>query len=275
MFEPNKVIDNKYNVIKMLVETNTAQVYEVSDREGHHKVLKLAKTLDTTINNQMKREATFLARMNYDAIPKLYDRFIYKEKYQAIVMEKKSGITLAQLIEKEKAFLLWKDIVKLTDQFIDFFTYIHQLPIPLLYLDLKPSNIIVSDNFKVHMIDFGNSKEIEEESHSFSFGTIGFAAPEQFEVGKQNETTDLFAFGVVLFYILSGGANIYTSKIETMQTWPDIPQSYSNFIEILTNSDPTERYQDIDHVKRAFYKVKYSYKERLTNKLKQFAKVRK
>lgn len=158
MFEPNKVIDNKYNVIKMLVETNTAQVYEVSDREGHHKVLKLAKTLDTTINNQMKREATFLARMNYDAIPKLYDRFIYKEKYQAIVMEKKSGITLAQLIEKEKAFLLWKDIVKLTDQFIDFFTYIHQLPIPLLYLDLKPSNIIVSDNFKVHMIDFGNSK---------------------------------------------------------------------------------------------------------------------
>ena len=124
--------------------------------------------------------------------------------------------------------------------------YVHHQNI--IHRDLKPSNILVSSDRTIKICDFGISKLMtaEEQSMTKGIGTQKFMAPEIINEEEYDEKVDVYSFGVITFFILSGGEmpNIKIRDIVNGNK-ADIPSSFTKFAKNLINAcwefDPKER----------------------------------
>lgn len=275
LFQPNEIIQDKYTIIRKIADTKSSIVYEVEDGEQRMQIMKIAKDIDSFKSGQIENEAKVLARMNNPCMPHLYDKFIWNHHYPVLMMQKMPGITLSEWIKEGQAFLLWKDIMYITDQLIDIFTYFHTQDKPFMLLDVKPSNILITKDLRISFIDFGSAVEWDgENSEKMAIGTIGFAAPEQFEVGKASLQSDLFSLGAILFYIISNGKNIYSTSLDDYEVPPNIQESYITFIKKLTEVKLQKRFSHIDEVAAAFERVKLTNQEKLGYYLQKLVRYR-
>lgn len=88
-------------------------------------------------------------------------------------------------------------------QISEIIAYLHrQKPTPILYLDLKPQNIIIN-NGRVYLVDFGNSMFINSKRKYMS-GTKGYAAPEQYTFDGIDFSTDVYGIGALLYFMVTG-----------------------------------------------------------------------
>lgn len=129
-----------------------------------------------------------------------------------IVMEFLQGKTLAQLVE-ERGALPEKEAVGYIEKAADALAEVHRAK--LLHRDVKPENVMVCDDGRVVLIDFGLSKKVEEAvglgtrqlSTTTRFGSDGYAPPEQYlKSGVLGTHTDVYALGATLYFLLTGEA---------------------------------------------------------------------
>lgn len=260
MLKEHDVINGKYTVTGFIAEGGTSLLYEVKDQQGKSAVLKIVKEPTTLFKQQLENESKILASLEIANIPVLYDKFQYKDQYPAIVMEKVPGKTIAHLIEKEKQEFHWKQVLSVAKQMAEMIKQLHHHHPAIVMRDIKPSNVLLTDNNKISIVDFGTAAT--PEANTLALGTIGFAAPEQFERDVCDGRSDLFSMGATLFYILSNGNNIFTTEHETL-VWEKLPKSFAKIVLKLTKTDREERYQNIDQLISALDNVKLSWKERL------------
>ncbi|MDY0395128.1 serine/threonine protein kinase [Virgibacillus halophilus] len=259
MLKEHDVINGKYIVTGFIAEGGTSLLYELKDQQGKKAVLKIVKEPTTLFKQQLENESKILASLEIANIPVLYDKFQYKDQYPAIVMEKVPGKTIAYLIEKDKQKFHWKQLLSVAKQMALMVKQLHDHQPAIIMRDIKPSNVLLTDDNRVSIVDFGAAAT--PETNTMALGTIGFAAPEQFERGVCDGRSDLFSMGATLFYILSNGKNIFTTEHEAM-VWERLPKSFAKIILKLTKTDKSERYQNIDQLIKELDKVKLSWKER-------------
>lgn len=116
------------------------------------------------------------------------------------VTDMAAGYSLDEIIEKKIPFNKMKVMSKMTGT-IEF---LHQCNI--LHLDIKPSNVIVTENGDVVLIDFGNAMYIGRNQKENIFVSKGFSAPELYHQGKISTQTDIYSLGALFYYLLSGSA---------------------------------------------------------------------
>jgi len=145
-----------------------------------------ASTLKT-----FQREANILATLNHPAIPKIFDFFDQNDRMY-LVMEYINGSDIETLLSKTRELPIDK-LIEWSIDLCDVVGYLHTQPNPIVFRDLKPSNIMVDnfgkvrlidvDNFgKVRLIDFGIAKIFDGgvKKHTM-IGTEGYCAPEQYK----------------------------------------------------------------------------------------------
>lgn len=95
-------------------------------------------------------------------------------------------------------------------QLCDILSYLHSQSPPVIHRDLKPQNIILTDDGKVKLIDFGISRvyDAQAKKDTVFYGTQEFAPPEQYGFSQTDQRTDLFSLGVVMGYILTGQTDL-------------------------------------------------------------------
>lgn len=148
----------------------------------------------------VNREADILKRLCHKGIPRFY-RLESDNNYYYLIMEYIHGNSLQSLVQSRgqisKSKLIYYGI-----QLCNIIFYLHSIqPDPIIYLDLQPNNIIVHKN-KISLIDFGNALYLSEvKCQKKRYGTIGFAAPEQFGIGSLTVQTDIYSLGLVLYYM--------------------------------------------------------------------------
>lgn len=100
-------------------------------------------------------------------------------------MEYVEGINLKEVVDTKGA-LSEEQLLSVMEQVCSGLYYLHSLEPPIVYRDLKPSNIILSDDGKIKLIDFGIAKRYNREliADKYAYGTKGFASPEQFGNSK-------------------------------------------------------------------------------------------
>lgn len=110
----------------------------------------------------------------------------------------------------------------------------------IIYRDLKPENIMITPEGNVKLIDFDISRKYQEGKlrDTELLGTVGYAAPEQFGYFQTDNRTDIFAFGLVFHYMLTGEFSTHTPA----------KGKYGKLIQKCTALDPADRYQTIDEV---------------------------
>lgn len=213
-----------------------------------------AGTLDFPLSggantDRFLREALLLARLHHPAIPTLYDYFI-EDGYWYLVMEYVAGPTLANYI-RQYAPLPPLEALNYTMQLCDVLDYLQQQTPPVVFRDLKPSNIILSPEGRLMLVDFGIARYFKEGqiNDTTDFGSPGYASPEQYEgSGQTDGRSDIYSLGVILHEMLSGKrparGGTRGSQIEALrQINPALSPALSGLVAVATRSEPMYRFQ--------------------------------
>ncbi len=166
-----------------------------------------------------EREAGLLATLNHPAIPKVYDFF--EEAGRAyLVMELIEGHDLETVLEKANGPLDEQQVGRWAIQICDVLNYLHgHEPEPIIFRDLKPSNMIVTPTDRIVLIDFGIARVFTRtDKKGTMIGTEGYSPPEQYR-GIAEARGDVYALGATLHHLLT---NI-DPRLETPFTFGDRP----------------------------------------------------
>ena len=238
------VIGLKYRIIKKLAQGGTSSVFLAENIIlSNLWAIKAVDKNSAGITNSMQ-EVNILKNLNHPMLPRVAD-LIEDERYTFIVMDYIAGETLAEVISREEKIEETR-VINWAKELCDVLSYLHnQRPSPIIYRDLKPANIILGDNGRLHLIDFGTAKPFapEKSEDTIYIGTQGYAAPEQFGMGKSDERTDLFNLGMTLFHFTSGIHPVKTSLDQAYQflLQKGVSKEFSSIIRDLIQSDPDKR----------------------------------
>src|SRR5260221_1142687 len=210
MIAPNTVVGGRYRVMKPLGGGGMKLVYLAEDLRLAARPCALAEMVDTFTSPEtqkqavaaFQREADMLAQLSNEHIPRVFDRFS-DQNHHYLVMEYIEGITLEQKINENGGKLPESEIIDVALQVLDTLEYLHNLEPPVIYRDLKPSNVMLTPSEQVKLIDFGIARLFQPLSNATMIGTQGYAPPEQYR-RKVEFRSDLYALGATMHHALSG-----------------------------------------------------------------------
>lgn len=224
MLSRGDILDGKYEVIKILGKGGMGTVYLCKNiRLENLWAIKEVKK-DFKKNREILSEPNILKKLRHSGIPRIVDIFCEKNNFY-MVQDYIEGQTLKEYV-KEKNFIEAENICKIISRICDIIAYLHNLNPPIIYRDLKPSNIIITPKEKVFLIDFGISKmhKVHDNNDTIYMGSKGYAAPEQYGFGQSCRQTDIYGIGMVMYFMATG-------KVSSTGLEPLMDNNYDNNLD--------------------------------------------
>ncbi len=207
MLKIGSVIDGKYKILDEIGHGGMSTVYlainEKANKPWAIKEVRKSFRRDFDILKQsLILETDMLKKLSHKNLPSIVDVIDSDENF-LIVMDYIEGNTLEKLIEENGAYPQ-EDVVDWAVQLCDVLRYLHERPNPIIYRDMKPSNVMLKSDGNVVLIDFGTAREFKEQNagDTTCLGTQGYAAPEQFGgMGQTDARTDIYCLGATMYQI--------------------------------------------------------------------------
>lgn len=200
MINEGAVLDGRYEVLRTLGEGGMGRVYLCRsirlDRLVAIKEFKKEGKVD------LLSEPHILKGLKHEGIPQIYD-FFEENTYTYMVEEYIEGETLENYINNRT--LTINEVIAVAGKLCDIIGYLHSFDPPIIYRDLKPSNIIIKPDGSPSLIDFGISRVFKEDSYADTIymGSMGYAAPEQCGKGQSCKQTDVYGLGAVIYFMIN------------------------------------------------------------------------
>ena len=143
-------------------------------------------------------------------------------------------------------------------QILDTLQYLHNLQPPVVYRDLKPSNVMLGRNGQVKLIDFGIARFFLPQSNATMIGTQGYAPPEQYR-GRAESRSDLYALGATMHHALSGrdpAAEPPFSFPKLRTLCPDLNPALADLVDQALEYDVVHRMADAAEFKERLLAIK-------------------
>ncbi len=207
-----------------------------------------------------EREAGLLATLQHPAIPRVYD-FFEEGGRLYLVMELIGGKDLETVLEENRKPIDEARVGRWAVQICEVLSYLHNhKPEPIVFRDLKPSNVMVVGDDRIVLIDFGIARNLNRSDRKGTMiGTEGYSPPEQYR-GVAEPVGDLYALGASLHHLLTNS----DPRLETPFTFHERPirqlnPSVSHEMEAVVAKaleyDMSARWQSADEMKRALLAV--------------------
>ncbi len=202
-----------------------------------------------------EREAHLLAQLAHPAIPMVYDYFSAGDRAY-LVLEYIRGHTLDQLVKNTPGFLPVEKVVRWAIALADVLHYLHtHAERPIIFRDVKPSNVMITPQEQVKLIDFGIARIFMPEQKGTMIGTEGYAPPEQYR-GVLSPLIDIYALGATLHHVLTKKDprkeppfSFHERPIR--QYNPEVPPALERIIYKALAYKPEDRYQSAAEMKAA------------------------
>lgn len=232
-WKPGQILKGRYQVSGLLDGGGMSEVYLARDLEDGSEVV---------LKTDSGREADLLLSLDHEGIVWAFEAFSFHGQ-RILAEEFVRGGNLQSSVRKDGVFSV-SEAFEIGLQLCSVLRYLHEQTPPVIYRDLKPQNVLLSESGRVKLIDFGIAGEAVRFGglSAASYGTPGYAAPEQFASGRAtcDARTDLFALGRVLCFLISG----VEGKPQGRDPSRLIPDPYAaEIIARCTAEDPKERYQ--------------------------------
>lgn len=284
MIEPGTVLGDKYEILKMIGKGGMSTVYLAMDQRLNKQwAVKEIKSFEgwksQIVINSIRMEADILKKADHPVLPRIVD-IIYSDKSLFVVMDYIEGITMDRVIA-EYGPQPQNKVVEWAKSLCEALIYLHSMDPPVIYRDMKPSNIMLKPDGSVKLIDFGTAKEMynDREETVYSLGTRGYAAPEQLgdRTGRERIKTDMradiYGLGNTLYYMLTGiepnGASFNIKSIREIN--PSLSKGLEKIIKKCTDSDPQRRYRNCEELLFHFNNYKYLDEEHRKKCLRNIA----
>ena len=265
---PKQLGQGSFGRVFLVSHNETKELYALKTIEKR-KILMTYGKLDNIYD-----EINIHSKLYHQNIIKLYNVYEDEETINIIMEYAKEG-NLYHLIKKEKNGFSEQKSYEFFIQIINAVYYLHSNNI--IHRDIKPENILIGDDNKLKLCDFGWAKELTLENRSTFCGTMEYMAPEI--VGSENYdySVDIWSLGILLYELLFGHSpfnadsnkniifNIKKHELNYDNENKKISNSCKDLIERLLNENPQKRLRIKDILEHPFIK-KYSKKALLYTK---------
>ncbi|KAA3634982.1 MAG: hypothetical protein DWP97_05720 [Calditrichaeota bacterium] len=268
-----------YRIEKKIGAGGMGEVYLADDTKLNRKVALKFMPNHLAANEELRlrftREAQAAAKLEHPNIVTIFEVSEHEQR-PFIAMQYISGNTFHHYCYEEKLSL--DKIVDLMIQVADGLAKAHKSGIT--HRDIKSVNIIVNDEFRAKILDFGLAtiQGTEELTKAGStLGTFAYMSPEQAEGKEVDHRSDIFSFGVVMYELISGKApfkdsndaatlqNVLHKKPDSVQTYnSEIPYALQEIVEKCLHKQKTERFQSAQELSKALRAVAMQTKNKKT-----------
>lgn len=208
--EPGTVLQRRYAIQRLIGGGGMGMVYLAHDQRLSNRPCAIKEMVDHFIDPQQRieandyfaREADTLAQLKHAAIPAISDRFDDQNRHY-LVMEYVEGRNLEEEFAVRGGPLPEGLVIDIARQLCDVLGYLHGLVPPVVYRDMKPSNVMLTEKGRVVLVDFGIARLFKAARKGTMIGTLGFAPPEQYQ-GIADPRSDIYSLGATLHYIVTG-----------------------------------------------------------------------
>ena len=255
-----RMLASRYEILEKIGQGGMATVYKTKDHVLNRyvavKVLKEEFITDIEFIKRFKSEATTAASLTHPNIVSIYDVGNEGDVYY-IVMELIQGKTLKEIIV-EDGKLSWKWSVNIAIQIASALETAHKNN--LIHRDIKPHNIIITEDGMAKVTDFGIAKAVSNSTitaFGTTIGSVHYFSPEHAKGGATDAKSDIYSLGIVMYEMLTGRVpfdadtpvsvalmQVQDEPIEPKKLNPSIPLSVNNIILKAMQKDPDDRYQN-------------------------------
>jgi serine/threonine protein kinase len=212
-----------------------------------------------TIVQNFEREANILVTLNHPAIPRIYDYFTHDER-SYLVLEYIHGKDLEAILAETQGTLPEDVVIAWAIELCDVLQYLHTYKSePIIFRDMKPSNVMINTNNHVVLVDFGIAKVFNPGQKGTMIGTEGYSPPEQYR-GEATPLADIYALGATLHHLLTHK----DPRVEPPFTFaerpvrkynPNISPELEATLNVALQYNPQDRYKSADSMKEALLGV--------------------
>ncbi|TMC18454.1 MAG: tetratricopeptide repeat protein [Chloroflexi bacterium] len=211
-----ELAEGRYRIERAVAQGGMGAVYRAVDKRFNYPCA--VKEMLDEFNNVTERsqavewftrEANLLRRLNHSCIPRVFDVFTDGGKHY-LVMDFIEGRTLGEVFIKEGDVLGANGargvsearVRKWAQQICSVLAYLHSQTPPIIFRDLKPSNIMVTGNDEIKLIDFGIARPFQSQHQATIIMTVGYAPPEQLH-GMPEPRSDIYSLAATLHRVLT------------------------------------------------------------------------
>ncbi len=262
--QPGQVLQSRYRILGIIGMGGMGAVYQARDLRfdvtrlcAVKEMINMAKEQnlrEQTMKN-FKREAEILATLDHPSIPKIYDYFGFGDRAY-LVQEFIQGEDLEAMLNGTKEFLDPEQIRKWAVEVCDVLNYLHNYtPDPIIFRDMKPSNIMIDQRRSVRLIDFGIAKTFQMGQQGTMIGTEGYSPPEQYR-GIATPAADIYALGATMHHLLTRRDprthppfSFQEAPIQDFN--PNVSEALANVVMRALNYNTDERYSTAEAMKQS------------------------
>jgi serine/threonine protein kinase, bacterial len=254
------LLDGRYRVATKIATGGTSTVYRGLDtrldRPVALKVMDSRYAGDEQFLTRFQLEARSVARLKDPGLVAVYDQGL-DARHPFLVMELVEGGTLRELLT-ERGPMPPHAVAAVLRPVLGGLAAAHRAG--LVHRDVKPENVLISDEGDVKIVDFGLVRAVAEAgitSTSVILGTAAYLSPEQVKDGNASPRSDVYAVGIVAYELLTGqtpfsgdtSLSVAYQRLDTDVPAPSsvisgVPAQFDDLIERATARDPADRYAD-------------------------------
>ena len=281
MLEIGSLVDGKYRILKKCGQGGMSVVYmAINERANKTWAIKEVRK-DGTQNFEVVKqglivETDMLKRLNHPNLPSIVD-VIDGDGTFLIVMDYIEGKTLKEVLE-EYGPQPQESVVDWTKQLCDVLGYLHSRNPPIIYRDMKPSNVMLKPDGSIVLFDFGTAREYKGTNieDTKCLGTQGYAAPEQYGGhGETDARTDIFCLGATMYHLVTGhNPSKPPYEMYPIRQWnPNLSAGLEAIITKCTQKNPLDRYQSCAELLYAldnYWKQDVEYRKKQVSTFRKF-----
>jgi len=277
---PGSLLIGRYRILSLAGAGGMGAVYKAADTQLGDRPVALKELSESGLTpvelaeatEAFKREALLLAELHHPGLPSIHDHFTTGGRWY-LVMDFIEGETLEDYLHHAgRPGLPVAQVLRIAEHLCAVLDYLHHHVPPIIFRDLKPSNVMVTraasgqspDQFQ--LIDFGIARLFKPgQTHdTVSFGSSGYAAPEQYGKAQTTVRSDIFSFGALLHQLLTGiDPSITPFAFPPIQPYnAQTPPALEALILWMVQLDPSKRppsvavvSQELDQIVRQMHGV--------------------
>ncbi len=277
--QPGATLQNRYQVQGVLGVGGMGSVYRARDLRFPNvtklvavkEILNLAPdpTVREMIVKTFEREANILATLSHPAIPQIYDYFTQGDR-SFLVQEYIEGKDLEAFLAETPGLLAEDVVANWTGQLCEVLSYLHNhQPDPIVFRDLKPSNVMLDQHYRIRLIDFGIARAFAAGQKGTMIGTEGYSPPEQYR-GEASPPGDIYALGATIHHLLTKQdprlePPFSFSERPLRKLNPGVSAEFDAIVATALNYNPSERFGSAQAMKEAVLSLRRKHTGLLTN----------
>src|SRR5437660_4847099 len=208
------LLSNRYQLETLIGQGGMGDIYKAVDTRFNNrsvavKAMSQAGFSDSYVQEAeaaFEHESHLLADLMHPNLPRIYDHFTEEER-SYLVMDFIEGQTLEDYLAKAGGGpLSLEQVLAWGEELCDVLSYLHNHQPPIIFRDLKPSNVMIGESGHIYLIDFGIARLFKpgQLHDTVALGSPGFAAPEQYGKTQSTPRSDIYSLGALLHCLLTG-----------------------------------------------------------------------